>query len=160
MLSINTKELLAIYFGLSSLGRFLRGKNVICFCDNTTAVSCVAKLGSWDQTGDQITARIFQLASDLDIHLTGTHLAGTLNSGADSLSHKEVMNERLEWTMAKTDMQLILESLSFQLDIDLFASHLNFQIKPFCSFRPDLEAMHVNAFTLNWKSWKPCFCTI
>ena len=155
MLSINTKELLAIYFGLSSLGKFLRGKNVICFCDNTTAVSCLTKFGSQDRTRDKITVWIFQLASDLDIHLTGTHLARTLNSGADSLSRKEVMNERLEWTMAKTDMQFILDSLSFQPDIDLFASHLNFQIKSFCSFRPDPEAMHVNAFTLNWKSWKP-----
>ena len=56
MLSINTKELLAIYFGLSSLGKFLRGKNVICFCDNTTAVSCLTKLGSQDRTRDRITA--------------------------------------------------------------------------------------------------------
>ena len=54
-----------------------------------------------------------------------------------------------------TDMQLILASLSFRPDIDLFTSHLNFKIKLFCSFRPDAQAMHVNAFTLNWKSWKP-----
>ena len=155
LLSINTKELLAIYFSLSSLGQFLKGKNVLCFCDHVTAVSCLTKLGSQDRVRDKITSKIFQQASDLDIHLADTHLARILNSGADDLSHKEVMNERLKWMIAKEDMTFILQSLSFRPDIDLFASHLNFQIKPFCSFRPDPKLMHVNTFALNWQSWKP-----
>jgi len=35
--------------------------------------------------------------------------------------------------------------------IDLFASRLNYQLKPFVSWRPDPEAMVIDAFSINWK---------
>ena len=35
--------------------------------------------------------------------------------------------------------------------IDLFASRLSYQIKPFVSFRPDPECFAVNAFLIPWR---------
>ena len=42
-----------------------------------------------------------------------------------------------------------MKSFSITPGIDLFASHLNYQIKPFISYRPDPEALCV-AFQVNW----------
>ena len=35
--------------------------------------------------------------------------------------------------------------------IDLFASRLNYQLKPFVSWTPDPEAMAIDAFSFHWK---------
>ena len=61
-LSINTKELLAMFLGLQSLQDKIRNKNVLCFCDNVMAVSCINKFGSQNVIRDQLTVRIFELA--------------------------------------------------------------------------------------------------
>ena len=42
-LSINTKELLAIYYTLSAFGGYLQGEHVLVHCDNTVSVSCIKK---------------------------------------------------------------------------------------------------------------------
>ena len=42
-------------------------------------------------------------------------------------------------------------------DVDLFASRVNAQLKSYVSWRPDPGAMDVNAFTLNWSSFR-AFC--
>ena len=35
-------------------------------------------------------------------------------------------------------------------EIDLFASPINYQVKPFVPYKPNPEAFAVNAFLLNW----------
>ena len=154
-LSINTKELLAIYFGIFSLQDKLRNKNILCFCDNTTAVSTVLKKGSQHAIRDKITVRLFSLVASLGSSLTATHLAGSLNSTADGLSRKDYTNERLEWSLDALTMQFIRAHLNFTPNIDLFASHLNFKFKPYCSFKRDPGAMQVDAFTVDWSKWLP-----
>ena len=42
-LSINTKELLAIFYTLCAFKHDLQSKNVLVHCDNTLAVSCIRK---------------------------------------------------------------------------------------------------------------------
>ena len=37
-------------------------------------------------------------------------------------------------------------------NIDLFASRLNYQLKPYVSWMPDQETCLVDAFTLDWGS--------
>ena len=81
-LSINTKKLLAIYFEIYSLQDKLQNKNILCFCDNTMAVSTVVKKGSQHVICDKITVKLFALVKLLGSSLTATHLAGSLNSAA------------------------------------------------------------------------------
>ena len=52
-------------------------------------------------------------------------------------------------------MNFIWPHLNFKPNIGLFASHLNYKIKAYCSFRPDPFSIRVNAFTLNWNEWLP-----
>ena len=39
-------------------------------------------------------------------------------------------------------------------DADLFASRVNAQFKSYVSWRPDPDAMDVDAFTLNWSNFR------
>ena len=37
--------------------------------------------------------------------------------------------------------------------MDLFASRLNFQLKPYVAYQPDPEAHAINAFHISWKGY-------
>ena len=39
-------------------------------------------------------------------------------------------------------------------DVDLFASRVNAQLKSYVSWRPDPDAMAVDAFTLDWSKFR------
>ena len=149
-LSINTKELLAMFYGLSGFKLQIAGKNILCHCDNTTAVSCILKKGSSGKIWNAITKRIFQLVRQLGANIYCVHISGVDNDTADRLSRTGFWNCCTEWSLAPETMNFIWSHLNFKPNIDLFASHLNYEIKPYCSFRPDPFSIRVNAFTLNW----------
>ena len=48
------------------------------------------------------------------------------------------------------DFKFIQIFLRTRLKIDLFASRLNYQLKPFVSLWQDPEAVSVDSFTLDW----------
>ena len=83
-LSINTKELLAIYLGLQVLADKIRDRKVLCFCDNVTAVSCINKFGSQNVIRGRLVVAIFSLVEKLNCKISAMHLAGSSNSAADS----------------------------------------------------------------------------
>ena len=153
--SINTKELMAIYFGIASMKDLLQNKNILCMCDNTTAVSCIVKRGSQDLTRDRLTRHIFELVWSLNSTLGCTHISGDLNGQADDLSRRKFKNDRIDWTLHDQDMTRVRSLLPFTPDIDLFATHLNYKYKPYCSYTRDPGAIHVDCFTLNWGNWVP-----
>ena len=59
---------------------------------------------------------------------------------------------------------MAINELDFIPNIDLFASRTNKQLTPFVSYKPDPEAIAVNAFNLSWKPYSfyafPPFCLI
>ena len=82
-LSINTKELLAIYYAFVVCKDQLRNKHVLIHSDSTTALSCIRKRGSQDVMCDRITVRLYEFASYHNITISGTHISGFENSTAD-----------------------------------------------------------------------------
>ena len=159
-LSINTKELLAIYYTLSTFGADLQGAGVLIHCDNTVAVSCIKKKNSPDPLRDRIVQKIFHLAKLYKFSLQGTSIEGKNNQKADTLSRKRLLNSRTEWCIPKQLLTYALTSLDWVPDIDLFASHLNFKFDRFCSQMPDPKPFHVDAFTVSWTPFNCyCFCS-
>ena len=154
-LSINSRELLAIYLGLLSLRDKLIGHSILCLCDNTTAVSCVNKRGSQDFFRDKLVGKIFELVSSLNAQIAATHLAGEANGNADGLSRWGLKNECLEWTLPEDIYQWGLKQLKFKPNIDLFASHLNNKCANYCAFKRDPHTLFIDAFTINWSDWCP-----
>ena len=47
-------------------------------------------------------------------------------------------------------LNLGLEHLCFKLEIDLFATNINTKFGKYATFRPDLEAMYIDAFSIDW----------
>ena len=85
-LSINTKELLAIYYTLSAFGAELKGEAVLVHCHNTVSVSCIKKKGSRDPLRNLITKKIFHIAQVNSFSLSITWVTGHFNKHADYLS--------------------------------------------------------------------------
>ena len=46
LLPINTKELMAVLFGLTSFKNMIKGENILLHCDNTTAIACIKRKGT------------------------------------------------------------------------------------------------------------------
>ena len=62
-----------------------------------------------------------------------------------------------EWRLDKASLICALEVLDFKPGIDLFASRINHQSPHYLSYRPDPEAIAIDAFRLDWSSLNPKF---
>jgi len=148
---INCLELLAIQYALQSFQSEVNGKHVKILCDNTCAVSYVNKMGgSKSPECNKIAKEIWLWCRDNNVWVTISHIPGNMNVQADAKSR--IFNDRTEWTLNKSVFQNICKKL-YKPNIDLFASRLNYQVKPFISWTPDPEAFAIDAFTVNWKQW-------
>ena len=148
-LSINTKEMLAIWYSLCSFNQFLAGKSILIQSDNTTAVSYMSKMGGMQsELCDKIVIDIWNFAISMGSWLHISHLPDCLNSKADLASR--VLNDETEWKLDSDVFRTICTLHSFAPTIDLFASCLNTKLKKFISFVLDPNCFHVDAFTLTW----------
>jgi len=85
------------------------------------------------------------------VWLTATHIPRKENVLADAESRKS--RKETEWTLDSQIFQEAIKKMAVMSRIDLFASRLNYQIKPFVAYQPDPEAMAINAFTIAWKPY-------
>lgn len=162
-LHINALELKAIENALKSFEHEVTGKHVKILTDNTCSVSYIRDMGgSRSIVCNIIAKRIWQWCINRNIWLSITYLPGILNVTADEKSRQ--FNDRTEWKLNENYFQQITQKFGTP-SIDLFASHLNFQLKPYVSWGRDPECQAVDAFTLDWSLWKsiyvfPPFCLI
>ena len=96
--SINTKELLGIWFAVLSFLPLLCGSHILIHTDNTTALSYVHKMGGMkDLFKDNIARLIWDLAMQHDFWITISYIWGVSNFEADwALCH---LQSNLEWTL-------------------------------------------------------------
>ena len=80
------------------------------------------------------------------IWISAAHLPGSLNTVADTKSRCK--NNNLEWMINPDMLQHALKQLSFKPEIDLFASRINKQFPVHALYRPDPNAMAIDAFTI------------
>ena len=148
-LHINALELKAILFGLKSLVTE-RSFHLQILCDNTTAVHILNKMGSsHTAVCDGLVRDIWAFAISQNIWLSASHIPGKHNTEADEESrHSEL---HTEWKLAPSIFNEIILHFQVTPEIDLFASRLNYQLKPFVSYRPDPEAYAIDAFQLSWQ---------
>lgn len=148
-LHINILELKAALFGLQSLCNNTRNCHILIKIDNTSAVTSINKMGSIKSIEmDSVVHDIWNWIISKNNWITATHIPGILNTEADKESRMQ--ETRTEWMLCKNDFHKIIQELSFNPKIDLFASRLNNQLPAFVSYRPDPLAMAINAFTLDW----------
>ena len=156
-LSINNKELLAIYYTLSAFASELSHKNVLHFVDNKMAYYCIVNKGSSCPFRDRITRKIFDVAKSHNFTLQCSWLSTHENKTVDRLSRLEVRNPRTEFAIPSDLLHTCITRLvNWVPDIDLFASFLNHKFPRHCSWKRDPSAYRCDAFTLNWSNYK-CF---
>jgi hypothetical protein len=82
--------------------------------------------------------------------VTAVHLPGVENLTADRESRK--IRDETDWSLNDSLFNKI-QFLRVDLDIDLFASRLNYKISKFVSWKADPLAWAIDAFTLQWKTF-------
>ena len=148
---INLKELTAAYFMLKTYCKDMRQTHIRLKIDNTTAVSCVQRRASVKPKLMNVTRQIFLWALERDLIISAEYLPGRLNQVADAES-RCVDNTDSEW-MLESDVFRKLCTRFGQPDIDIFASRLNAQLDKYISWRPDPDAIAIDAFSQDWSTF-------
>jgi hypothetical protein len=73
-----------------------------------------------------------------------------LGTVADRRSRE--FGDQTEWQLSEQVFQKICTRFGTP-DVDLFASRLNAQLDTFVSWRPDPDAMAIDAFSLDWSRY-------
>ena len=79
------------------------------------------------------------------------HTRGKTSIVADRESRQH--RRELEWTINQEMYEDGICRLSVKPDIDLFASRINYRLKPYVSYKPDPGAVAVDAFTIQWSQY-------
>ena len=147
---INILELKAGLMGLKTFCTNVYDVHIKINMDNTTSIAYILhKGGSRSQQCNVLAKDIWTFCIARNIWLTAAHLPGHLNVLADERSR--VFDDKTEWKLNASVFQNIVMAF-VKPAIDLFASRLNFQLKPYVAWKPDPEACHVDAFTLDWSN--------
>ena len=148
---INQLEIRAARFAIEACYSDLRGQHIRIFSDNSTTVSGISHQGSVrSKACDREVHLIWEWAETRKCWLSAAFVPGVKNVEADEKSRK--FNPDVEWSLADDIFHQICENFG-DPDIDLFASRLNYKIKPFCSWTPEPGAAYVDAYTVNWKKF-------
>lgn len=148
---INVLELLAIYFALKTL--CLKGDHthIRILSDSSTAVAYIKAMGGTHSSQcNKIAKAIWEWSASNKVWLSCCYLPGKLNVHADMLSR--TFKSNTEW-MLNPEIFHAISSLWGNFDIDLFASRTNKQLAPFVSWRPDPDALFIDAFSFNWHKY-------
>ena len=139
-------------FALQSLCKEKFNSHIQLQSDNSTTVACINNKGSTKPACNDIARDIWCL--ERHNFVSAVHIAGSSNIEADFESW--VDRHEIEWRLDERLFQSIVRKLD-GYDIDLFASRVNAQLKSYVSWRPDPDAMAVDAFTLDWSKIR-AFC--
>ena len=154
-LTINTEELIAIYYSLCSFKHLLHGQGILVHCDNVTAIAYVKNKGSSHPLWDKLKRRLFDLVFECNASLQITYINTKYNKITDKLSREVLKYELTEWEIDTCMFELIKVVCECRLDIDLFASGVNHKLPWFATWTTEEEAEIVDAFTVIWQNFIP-----
>ena len=147
---INILELMAIHFGLCSLGAKM-STEVCVNCDNTTAIAYVNRFGGCHSIElNALSKTIWQWCIDHGIHIQATHVAGCDNVMADSLSRN--FNANIEWSLEEEVFHRVCERFGMP-SVDLFASRINHKLPVYFPWHVDPGCAGVNALGISWDNF-------
>ena len=142
---INIKEILAVKFSLKSFVSHFKSISVKIYIDNTTIVAAIRHMGtSHSDIINKYTKDVWEWCIERDIWLIPTYVCSRDNF-ADLPSRKTYLDG--EWMLNIDIFNKAMLDLNFKPDVDLFASRLNKQLDRFVSFKPNPEAIDIDAFS-------------
>ena len=145
---INRKELMAIFLSLKFFLKSQENVHVQVMTDKSTNVSYLNRMGGTKSvTLSNLALDSWRWCLRKAIYISAVHVAGLLNIFADPLSHFELLSA--EWMLCKRIFRQIVAVYGCP-QIDLFASSQNHQLKTYCSWIADPQALRIDAFTFSW----------
>ena len=146
---INYRELLAAFFAIKSFCQNERNVVVKIFLDNTTAIAYINNMGGCKSIDcNRLAVDIWNWCLERQIYVIAAFLPGKYNIEADYFSRH--FNDQLEWQMNKKIFKKLCNIWGTP-DIDLFASRINAQLTNYVAWKPDPEALFIDAFTFSWQ---------
>ena len=153
---INYLELKAGLLAIKTFCEPLQKCHIRVFLDNTVSVAYINRMGGKITNLNSLTKTIWQFCAEREIWLSACHLPGVENVEADFLSRNR--NSDMEWKLHTQVFKSIIDIYG-KCDIDLFASGLNYQFKPYASHEPDKNAAVIDALSIQWSNIKAyVFC--
>lgn len=122
---------MAVLLGLKSFFSNEENCTIVCRSDNTTAVTCINKMGGTKSIScNDVTSQIWAWAENRNIWLTASYIPGVLNLEADFESRN--FSDNTEWGLNPKIFEKIVKTWGLP-DIDLFASRLNYKVDTYAS---------------------------
>ena len=150
-MSINAKELKAIGLGLKYFCKRIHTTHIQVRSDNVTAVAYIKHMGGTvSPLCNSLAKDIWTWCIDKKIWLSVTHIPGKCNVEADFGSRNLVGNDT-EWELNDGVFQVMTQLWGLP-EIDLFASRVNHKLPQYVAWRPDPNAIHIDAFTMSWEN--------
>lgn len=147
-LHINYLELQAVFLGLKSFAQQITNCAILLRVDNTTAISYVNRMGGIQFPHlNNLSRLIWQWCEERNVWIFASYV-NTKENIADSESR--IINPDTEWELSDTAFQTIVGRFG-QPEIDLFASRANAKCENYVSWKPDPDAVIVDAFTISWR---------
>lgn len=148
-LHINYLELKAIYFCLRCFSSEIEGKSLQIFSDNSTSVSYLNRMGGTHSSSlCSLSLKIWSLIHELGADIQAVHIAGTSNQKADFFSRADFSCH--EYSLSQSTFDDLLDNLHISLEVDVFASRLNYKLPCYFSRYFDPYSSSVNAFSSSW----------
>ena len=89
---------------------------------------------------------------EIPVSQQSIYIPGKENNEADYMSR--LLNDNTEWKLDALIFQKVLKLFSVKPEIDIFASHLNYQVPTYVSWNPDKNACAIDAFSISWADLK------
>ena len=148
-LSINYRELLAVFFAIQTFSPDIQGKSVQIMCDNVTAVAYINNLGGPGPLLTELAEAIWALVWEQGLTLQARHLAGATNVWADYLSRLPL---HYEWKLHPALFSMIDNAWGYHT-VDRFACLATTQLPRYNSRYHDPMSEGVDALAQqNWGS--------
>lgn len=145
---INVLELKAAYLAIKHFCENRHHIHVQLLLDNTTAIKYISKMGGRIPKLNNLVKDLWLWCVKRDIWITAFHI---FNVRADALSRQKLSDD-MEWAINPNVLKQIMGIIG-PCDIDMFASKRNFQLSRYVSYTPDVNAVAINTFSLNWNKY-------
>ena len=143
---INYLELKAAWLVLQTFAKTMNNTHIKLMIDNTTALTYINKMGGRIPKLNNLTREIWEWCMNKNIWLSAAYIKSAENVDADRESRDR--QDNLEWKI-DTNMFDKLCKIFGKPEIDMFASRLNFQLDKYISWKPDPQAIDIDALTVS-----------
>ena len=152
---INFLELKAVILSIEEFLPSLREKNVLIRCDNSTVVFYINKFGGTKSKKlCYLTLNLWKTLRNNSIMCKASHISGFNTKLADYLSR---FSHNHEYSLKTEAFSFINSCLSFELELDIFASKENKKLPSYVTLFPDPMAIKTDAFSFKWECNLYCF---